>query len=90
MYPVCYEYLVKTLNPSYCIYSASLNTLRHISLLQLSPLLFMRGEEKKDKERRHEEKARQLRRLFWLSLVAHGVIRQIFFWEDLPWYLHGR
>ena len=48
---------------------------RHISLLQLSPLLFVRGEEKKDKERRHEEKARPSRRLFWLSLVAYGVIR---------------
>ena len=54
--------------------SALFNTRRHISLLQLFPPLFVREEEKKGKERRHEEKARPSRSLFWLSLVAHGVI----------------
>ena len=76
MYPVCYKYLV---NPFYPIYSASFNTRYRIFFLQLSPLLFVREEEKKDKERRHEEKARRSRRLFWLFLVAYGVIRYNFF-----------
>ena len=53
----CIHYAKKCCKMLSVLYSASFNTRRQISLLQLSPLLFVRGEEKKEKERRHEEKA---------------------------------